>query len=322
MRHLSLFSGIGGLDLAAEWAGMETVGFVEIDPFCQKVLNKHWPGVKIYDDIRTVTRARLESDGIGAVDIISGGFPCQPFSAAGKRKGKDDDRDLWPEMFRVIQEIRPAWVIGENVAGFVNMELERTLTDLENEGYETQAFIIPACAVGAPHERKRVFIVAYSNSNFRDKRRPESERQQRQARVANGGGNVAYPKSGGRRPGLCEGEPAEERRRRPSNGSCPDNTAERCGSNVPNTHDGRGAVRRDGGLSTASQTEGCRDDNRGGAAQYVPGEWWAVEPDVGRVAHGVSRRVDKLKCLGNAVVPQQAYPIYKAIMDIERGVIS
>ena len=159
MKMLSLFSGIGGIDLAAEWAGIETIAFCEIDPFCQKVLKKHWPDVPIFPDIK-----ELRGEDIGTVDIVAGGFPCQPYSVAGKQGGKEDDRDLWPEMFRVIQETKPTWIVGENVAGFVNMELERTLLDLESEGYETQTLIIPACAVNAKHQRYRTFIVGYSCS--------------------------------------------------------------------------------------------------------------------------------------------------------------
>lgn len=165
MKALSLFSGIGGIDLAGEWAGIETVAFCEREPFCQKVLKKHWPDTPIYDDVCTLTKERLEADEVivrgQSIDLIHGGFPCQPFSTAGLQKGRDDDRDLWPEMFRIIQEFKPDWVVGENVANFVNMELERTLTDLESEGYETQAFIIPACGVNAKHQRNRVFVVAH-----------------------------------------------------------------------------------------------------------------------------------------------------------------
>lgn len=158
MRVLDLFSGIGGFSLGLERAGMETVAFCEVDPFCRQILNKHWPDVPIHNDIRELNGKEYQ----GRIDLICGGFPCQPFSTAGKRKGKDDDRDLWPEMFRIIREVRPAWVIGENVAGFINMEFERTANDLEAEGYQVQAFNIPACAVGAPHERKRIWIVAHS----------------------------------------------------------------------------------------------------------------------------------------------------------------
>jgi len=164
MNALSLFSGIGGIDLACEWVGIKTVAFCEREPFCQKVLRKHWPEVPIYDDVCTMTKERLESDGIdcGTIDLIHGGYPCQPFSVAGKRRGAEDDRHLWPEYFRLVQEIRPRWVVGENVAGHVSLGLDDVLSDLESEGYEAIPIVLPACAVYASHRRDRVFIVAYS----------------------------------------------------------------------------------------------------------------------------------------------------------------
>jgi len=157
--HLDLFSGIGGFALAAKWNGYRTVGFCDNEPYAQAVLKKHWPEVPCYKDIREV-RGELYA----GVTLLTGGFPCQPFSVAGKQRGKDDNRYLWPEMLRVIQEARPAWIIGENVAGIVNLALDQVCADLEGQGYEVEPIIVPACAVDAPHRRDRVWIVGHSNN--------------------------------------------------------------------------------------------------------------------------------------------------------------
>ncbi len=160
MRVLDLFSGIGGFSLGLHEAGMETVGFCEMDSFCQKVLKKHWPNVPIHADIKELDGHEYR----GTVELVCGGFPCQPFSVAGKQGGAEDDRALWPEMLRVIREVQPTWVIGENVSGIIKMELDSVLSDLEAEGYATQTFVLPACAVDAKHRRDRVWIIAYANS--------------------------------------------------------------------------------------------------------------------------------------------------------------
>ena len=170
MKHGSLFSGIGGFDLAAEWMGWQNIFHCEIGEFPRKILKHHFPNSICYEDIKKTDFRKHR----GEVDIISGGFPCQPYSNAGKRRGKEDDRHLWPEMLRVIREIQPRFVVGENVAGLLSwnngMVFHEIITDLENEGYETQAFLIPACATNAPHRRDRIWFVAYSSSNGRNKR--------------------------------------------------------------------------------------------------------------------------------------------------------
>lgn len=157
MRHLDLFSGIGGFALAARVVGWQTVGFCEIEAYCQKVLRKHWPDVPIYDDVRSLT-----GEQIGTADIITGGFPCQPYSLAGERRGDTDDRHLWPEYFRLVREIKPSVVVGENVVGIIGLALDEVLSDLARIGYTTETFVIPACAVDANHRRDRVWVVAYS----------------------------------------------------------------------------------------------------------------------------------------------------------------
>ena len=244
------------------------------------------------------------------VDIISGGFPCQPFSYAGKRRGSEDDRYLWPEMLRVIKDLRPAWVVGENVAGIVNMALDQVLSDLENQGYQTRTFVVPACAVDAPHRRDRCAIVAHTNSSGL------KGCQQHEAPDQSG-----ETKSHSTISKCCEAMADAHRTMR--NRSFPDSdpagrdrfTDSR--ADVPNAHDRGGALRRAGELSTAQGPGGIRLDHGGGTPEYGGWEWWPVEPDVGRVAHGIPSRVDRLKCLGNAVVPRQFYPIFKAIADAE-----
>jgi DNA (cytosine-5)-methyltransferase 1 len=165
LKILDLFSGLGGFSLGLERTGkFKTVAFCEIDKYCTLLLQKHWKGIKIYEDVRKINKEQFDTDGIEYPDIITGGFPCQPFSIAGKQKGTGDDRHLWPEMFRIIKTFKPKFVIGENVKGLINIQdgvvFETVCTDLESEGYEVQAFNIPAAGVGAPHRRERIWILA------------------------------------------------------------------------------------------------------------------------------------------------------------------
>ncbi len=167
---LDLFSGIGGFSLGLDRAGMRTVAFCEIDPFCRQILNRHWPTTPVYPDIKQLTARRLHHDGIPSIDLICGGYPCQPFSIAGNQRGEADPRHLWPEMHRLIRELRPRWVVCENVAGHVELGLDTVLSDLGNAGYAATPFVIPACAVGAPHRRDRLWIVAHAAGVGRSRR--------------------------------------------------------------------------------------------------------------------------------------------------------
>lgn len=271
LTHLSLFSGIGGLDLAAEWAGFTTVGQCEFADYPTKVLEKHWPDVPRWCDVRTLTKESFyERTGLRTVDVISGGFPCQPFSVAGKQKGKGDDRYLWPEMLRVITELRPRCVVGENVPGIIKIAAGQVVKDLERAGYHVVVFNFEAAAVGAWHRRSRVFFVGLAD-------------------VADADGSGLQGRKQPETPDAAEG--AGEQPSRVPAGECSE------------------AV-------YAAMCSGCAGDARWGQSQELAdGRCWAAEPDVGRVAHGIPARVDRLKCLGNAVVPQQAYPIFKALME-------
>lgn len=261
LTHLSLFSGIGGLDLAAEWAGFKTVGQCEYADYPYAVLQKHWPDVPRWRDIRTLTAEDFYArTGLCTVDIISGGFPCQPFSVAGKQRGTADDRYLWPEMRRIVRELHPAWVCGENVPNIVNLALDQVLADLEAEGYETATLHIPACGVGAWHRRERIAILAHRNGMGGSSR--EAIRQ-------------ADTNADGERVTRSGQQPILRRDKVPSS------------------------------------------DRRAGGVDPL-GDMWTAEPGVGRVVNGLPHRVDRIRCLGNAVVPQQFYPIFKAIAEVTR----
>ena len=355
LTHLSLFSGIGGLDLAAEMAGFRTVGQCEWADYPIKVLEKHWPDVPRWRDIRTLTgESFYEKTGMRTVDVISGGFPCQPFSVAGKRRGKEDDRYLWPEMLTVISELRPTWVVGENVAGIVNMALDQVYADLENEGYAVQALIIPACAVDAPHRRDRCAIIGCRTlerkHNGRGRRTCSLEKsdcvrfgepgvlsqQQGRAKFEWDGKDVAHAESA-----ECERKRRKAWKRRPEPGCCCDD--------VSDADNGCRTLRRDGELPAVEGSGGAWANHGGGAPEHGGGERRAAQPGLGGVDDGLSawmdrgmsapgywmpepdgvpritqkreHRSDRLKCLGNAVVPQQFYPIFQAMADIERGIV-
>jgi DNA (cytosine-5)-methyltransferase 1 len=185
MNHIGLFEGIGGFSLAASWVGWETIAWCEIDKFCQTVLKYHFPNAKGHGDIKETDFTIYR----GECDIVTGGFPCQPFSVSGQRKGTEDDRHLWPEMLRAIREIQPEWVVGENVYGIVNwsggLVFEQVQADMENEGYEVWAVILPACSKNAPHKRDRVWFIAHSKINSSingigdDRQKPQAIQEKR-----------------------------------------------------------------------------------------------------------------------------------------------
>ena len=181
INHASLFSGIGGFDLAAQWMGWNNMMQCEIDEFCMDILCHYFPNTTHYGEIRDISESKYGIECKGKIDVLTGGFPCQPFSQAGKRKGTDDNRFLWPEMLRVIREIQPTWVVAENVRGILTLQdgmvFEQVCTDLETNGYEVQPFCIPACATGAPHRRDRIWFVAHTQKKgwrARNKRKPSA----------------------------------------------------------------------------------------------------------------------------------------------------
>ncbi len=292
MRHGSLFSGIGGFDLASEWMGWENIFQVEWDKYCQKVLAKNFPKVKRYEDIKQFNGSKYK----GSVDIISGGFPCQPFSQAGKRKGTKDDRYLWPEMLRVITEIKPSFVVGENVAGLLSMEngktLERILADLEDEGYEVESFIIPACGVGAWHRRDRLWIIAYTDS-IRCNYGFDNNRQNSRKCISNK-----------RKDGQENDKKRQSKFRTNQNNQIVTDTV--CKGLQEPTRRKFGCIQQKKRSPQGSKFGGAITKRR------IQRE---AEPKLGRVVHGVSSKLDsnRIKALGNTIDPYLAYEIFKAI---------
>ena len=287
LKMLDLFSGIGGFSYAAEKlvGGYETVAFCEYDEHAQKVLRKHWPRTEIIGDIRELANDAERFR--GSVDIVCGGFPCQPFSLAGVRRGDQDDRHLWPEMLRVIEAVRPRWIIGENVAGHITMGLDTVLSDLEAAGYASRCYVIPAVAADAPHRRDRCWIVGYSNSSCKSDVTLDEE-----MRMA-GAKDVGHTSSG-RRSGV-DGRWSGQK------------FAHRC-EDVADANSQRLQRQR-------------QQSSRVGAEQYDPCDTrrWEPEPELGRVANGVRNRVHRLKQLGNSIVPQVAARILYAIREADRG---
>ena len=296
MKHkvLDLFAGIGGFSLGLErTGGFETVAMCEKDEKAQLVLRKHWPDTPIYDDIKELTGERLQADGI-VPTVITGGFPCQDISGAGKGAGIIGERSgLWAEMFRLVRDVRPSWAIIENVSALRSKGLTLVLQNLCSIGYCVEWHCVPATAVGAPHRRDRIWIVAYPMCEGSQGLRPECG-------LGEGG-------SGGAESRGSQGNAERERSVRGSGGSASQDVADAAGQ------------RREGPRPSGDACYSTPPIQRE-AAQLIHGgipNEWGSEPDVGRVAHGVPNRVDRLKQLGNAVVPQIPQLIGQAILSAE-----
>ncbi len=384
LRHLDLFSGIGGFSLGLEaMGGFKTVAFCDIEEFPRKVLQKHWPHVKQYEDIKELNYEQLKADGLISdnekIDIITGGYPCQPFSVAGRKKGEKDPRHLWPEYFRLVQELRPTWVIGENVGGHIKLGLDTVLENLESEGYAVRTFSIPASAIGANHKRERIWIVANTDSggNKGEKSRgigKENEEEKRDRKInsttrfPNGADSIVtkqgseteveYVEDTGRslRQGtFIRGE--NEKETGQGNADLTQRSGEASEFDVADTVSGNAQAGREGRreIREGHQGEGVSSNASGGGetmadtksssrnVNEINGEhgetetqeelgvrsslsrtqvespwegWWDIEPDVGRVAHGVSARTHRLKGLGNSLVPAIPFHIGNVILKV------
>jgi DNA (cytosine-5)-methyltransferase 1 len=326
MRHVDLCSGIGGFALGFEWAGLShPVLFCDIEPWSRQVLAKHWPDVPIAEDVKELANdpARLVPD----CDILTAGYPCQPFSVAGQQRGAEDDRHIWPEIFAIVQAKRPDWCVFENVSGHITLGLDQVLSDLEGEGYAIQPFVIPACAVNAPHRRDRVWIVAETSSG-----RPQEHGHGETDDAVQRGKVMADTDN--------EGSQGEVRGWQTGTQRTPSGHLAKCDSNVADTSSQR--QQRQGSSRDASNST---QRGEGQATEFINGgfgdkrqlesrichlvdglpkgldrfDGWEREPaDIPRVATGVKDRVSCLKGLGNAIVPQIAMRIgltIKAVRD-------
>ena len=339
LRVLDLFSGIGGFSLGLErTGGFQTVAFCEIDPFCRRVLAKHWPDVRQYEDVKTLTAGQLRADGI-SVDVICGGFPCQDISTAGKGAGIKGSRSgLWSEYARLVGELRPRFVLVENVAALLGRGLDVVLGDLAALGFDAEWHCIPASAVGAPHRRDRLWIVAHSDcggtmgvgcdGNHNDCERHAATKIQERENVeprSDATGDVANTSSKRR------GETGRHSRGQAERTAERGEVAQPAGKRLEGTEQVRteyniGSQSCDGGGAADIPDAGSSGQSRPGqpippaigqAIELVDGrvrDFWRVEPDVGRVANGVPARVDRLRSLGNAVVPQIPEMIGRAIL--------
>ena len=371
LRHFDVCSGIGGFSLGFRWAALSNpVAFCEIDPYCQRVLAKNFPNIPIFNDVKELVNARPESTRtIPDHDILTSGYPCQPFSVAGQRRGEEDERNIWPYVYEIVKRKRPTWCVFENVYGHVTMGLDQVLHEMALEGYATQTFIVPACGINAPHKRDRLWIVGNTEHDG-------------SLTSKIGGGDKKD--SRGSSQGQNKTEQSSRTSGRKDNGIMADSEGEglqgfdKCGSSIsserneitdirtkdsgdknvsdsnnPRNRTSKHGVDQDGqtikqGREVLSQSESSRhsqnvadskclgresrtsireelareeshgqSDNRStdGSAEERARSWWDVEPNVGRVAYGIPSRVDRLKGLGNAIVPQIAMQIGLSIKE-------
>jgi DNA (cytosine-5)-methyltransferase 1 len=319
MTHGSLFSGIGGFDLAAEWMGWENKFHCEWNEFGQKVLKHYWPNAESFHDITKTDFTKYAN----RIDILTGGFPCQPYSMAGKRKGKDDERHLWPEMLRCIREVKPRWVVGENVLGLVNwsdgLVFHEVQADLEAEGYEVFPYVLPAVSVNAPHRRDRVWFIAHSNNNGFNQCDCGDEIKSSEGRI-NALGNI--DESNG-------------------NGDATDTNSRGLERTTEVGRNGEYVIGENGidaQTRNATNTDGIglrREKYRIGESKFInknkPGNYWQNFPTVSPICNGDDGLSDKLdgitfskwrkesiKAGGNAIVPQVAFQIFKTIEQFEQ----
>ena len=351
LKVLDLFSGIGGFSRGFEATNFfETISFVENEPYCQAVLKHHWPEVPVLGDIKNVKAEDLPT----RPDVICGGFPCQPFSQAGRQQAQDDPRHLWPEMFRLIRECRPTWVVGENVVGLIRLGLDEVLTDLESEGYSTRTFNIPACSVGAPHLRQRLWVIAHSDSESEPDGSFDGNARQRQlgfefvADSKRTGTGVEEHRSSGqgrKSPDSSQPEVLRQKDRTSSSKGSSASGEDVAYSNgggrdtqpLPSTISAKRQNHTDAyqsgprrserivadsdrddrgrGRSTKSSKRKSRMEHWSGGECYRSEEWWEVEPSMGRLVDGLPNRVPQLRALGNSIIPQIAQKIGQAIKE-------
>jgi DNA (cytosine-5)-methyltransferase 1 len=331
MNHLDLFSGIGGFSIGLEKVGFNTIAFCEKEDYCRMLLQKHWKGVKIYNDIKKCEGKEIKKTH-GRIDILTGGFPCQPYSVAGKQKGTADDRYLWPEMFRVIKEVQPTFVIAENVRGIINIQdgmvFETVCSDLESEGFEIQTFIIPAAGVGAPHKRERVWIVGYSKHNgsltseikrgdnkINDRTEEREDTTFKPERAGRSRDNEIMENT---RRKLHERSSVREKNEdeiKKENANKFERSSSESASNVANTKSEQSISKyyREQPGETSEQEQ---IKSRGSSSWTLREANWLSEPNVGRVVNGVPGRAHRLRGLGNAIVPKIAEEIGRSIMKV------